>query len=300
MERRQLEYFLAVVEQGSFTSAAQRLHVAQPSLSHGVRLLERELGTQLFHRLGRGATLTPAGEALLPSARQVLRDLATASAAVASVAGLTGGQVDIVAPTALAVDPLAHMVSAFRAAYPAVNIRIVDSEQTHEIPEMVRTGSCELGLADFSVPVRGLQQLELTPQELVAVLPPGSPVPDGGVFRLTDLARFDLVATPRGTTTRGILDGVATRGTHLRVAVETPHRAAIIPMVLAGAGAALLPRSMADDAARRGAVTVTLTPRLTRRARLVWRPGPLSPGADAFVRLAGTTAARRPGGRRNA
>ncbi|MFZ5849921.1 MAG: LysR family transcriptional regulator [Actinomycetota bacterium] len=300
MERRQLEYFVAVVEQGSFTSAAQRLHVAQPSLSHGVRLLERELGAQLFHRLGRGATLTPAGEALLPSARQVLRDLATASAAVASVAGLTSGQVDVVAPTALAVDPLAHIVSAFRAAYPAVNIRIVDSEQTHQIPEMVRTGSCELGLADFSVPVRGLQQLELTPQELVAVLPPGSPVPDGGGFRLTDLARFDLVATPRGTTTRGILDGVAARGTHLRVAVETPHRAAIIPMVLAGAGAALLPRSMADDAARRGAVTVTLTPRLTRRARLVWRPGPLSPGADAFVRLTGTTAARRSVGRRPA
>ncbi|MGW0846059.1 SUMF1/EgtB/PvdO family nonheme iron enzyme [Streptomyces sp. NPDC002787] len=78
MERRQLEYFIAVVEHGGFTAAAMALHVAQPSLSHAIRSLERECGGRLFHRLPHGVALTAAGEALVRPARQVLRDLSTA------------------------------------------------------------------------------------------------------------------------------------------------------------------------------------------------------------------------------
>ncbi|MGH3631406.1 MAG: LysR family transcriptional regulator, partial [Sciscionella sp.] len=74
MERRQLEYFLAVVDHGGFTAAATELHVAQPSLSHSIKTLERELGAELFHRLPRGVRLTSAGEALVAHARRVLRD----------------------------------------------------------------------------------------------------------------------------------------------------------------------------------------------------------------------------------
>ena len=92
MERRQLEYFIAVVEHGGFTAAALALHVAQPSLSHAIRALEREFGGSLFHRLPHGVVLTAAGEALVRPAQQVLRDLSTAGSLVREVLGLEGGR----------------------------------------------------------------------------------------------------------------------------------------------------------------------------------------------------------------
>ena len=97
MELRQLRYVLAVVDHGGFTRAAAAEHIAQPSLSQAIRVLERELGVELFYRLGRRVTLTPAGEAIIGPARQVLRDLATVHAVVADVQGLRAGHLDMVA-----------------------------------------------------------------------------------------------------------------------------------------------------------------------------------------------------------
>src|SRR5205814_2273190 len=95
MDLRQLEYVVAVVDHGGFTRAADALLVAQPSLSQGIRTLEAELNVALFHRLGRRVELTSAGEALLEPARRMLRDAATAKAAVADVAGTRVGRLDV-------------------------------------------------------------------------------------------------------------------------------------------------------------------------------------------------------------
>ena len=73
MDERRLRYFLTVVDEGSVTRAAERLHVAQPSLSQALRAFERELGVQLFHRVGRGLRLSAAGEAFVGPARQIVR-----------------------------------------------------------------------------------------------------------------------------------------------------------------------------------------------------------------------------------
>src|SRR3954454_16136903 len=105
MELRQLEYVLAVVDEGGFTRAADASHVSQPSLSQGIRSLERELGVELFHRLGRSVRLTAAGEALLDPARQIMRQVETIKAAAAQVAGTSAGHLDLVALPTLAVDP---------------------------------------------------------------------------------------------------------------------------------------------------------------------------------------------------
>ncbi|MER6877783.1 LysR family transcriptional regulator, partial [Amycolatopsis sp. NPDC000673] len=75
MERRQLEYFVAIAEHGGFTHAARALRVAQPSLSRAISKLEQDLGVELFHRVGRNAVLSNAGELLAGRARLVLRDL---------------------------------------------------------------------------------------------------------------------------------------------------------------------------------------------------------------------------------
>ncbi|MBX6382126.1 MAG: LysR family transcriptional regulator [Microbispora sp.] len=297
MDRRQIEYFLAVVAHGSFTSAAHALNVTQPSLSHAVGALERELGVELFTRFGRGVRLTSAGEALLEPAQQIVRDFTRARVSVQRVRGLQSGRLDIVALTTLAVDPLARMVGAFRNRHPGIDIRITDPEQAVAVAEMVRSGKCELGLADFSVPATALRTLELPEQEMLAVLPPGSPQKER--LTISEVAELDLVTTPQGTTTRTVVEqALAGASVPLRIAVETTHRAAIVPLVLAGAGAALLPRPMAEEAARQGTRIARIDPPVTRRVRLLWRPESLSPAAEAFVRLAESFAGRPANDRR--
>jgi DNA-binding transcriptional LysR family regulator len=284
MDRRQLEYFLAVASHGSFTSAASALRVAQPSLSYTIRALERELGAPLFHRLGRGVKLTPEGLALVTSAQQVLRAFATARLSVQQVSGLQAGRLDIVALTMLAVDPLAFLVGAFRRAYSGVDVRIEDPEHVVAVAEMVRVGDCEFGLTDFSVSSAGLRALELRQQEVFAVLPPDSRMGQDRPLTIAEVAGMDLITTQPGTTTRALLEqSLSGAAVPPRIAVETPHRAAIVPLVLAGAGAALLPRRMAEDAVRQGARAVRIDPPIVRRVRLLWRPEPLSHAGQAFL-----------------
>src|SRR2546430_14934745 len=106
MEIRQIEYVVGVVEHGGFTRAADALHVTQPALSEGIRRLEAELGLELFHRVGRRALLSSAGEAFLEPARQVLRDLRVLRTSVAAVGGLTARTPGVVAlPTPAAHPP---------------------------------------------------------------------------------------------------------------------------------------------------------------------------------------------------
>jgi DNA-binding transcriptional LysR family regulator len=223
------------------------------------------------------------------SAQQVLRAFASALSSVQQVASLQAGRLDIVALTTLAVDPLAGLVGAFRRAYPGVDIRIEDPDHAAAVTEMVRVGECELGLADFSVPLAGLRALELREQEMLAVLPPDSQMTAGRAVKLAEVAAMDLITTQPGTTTRTLLEqSLAGAGIPLRIAVETPHRAAIVPLVLAGAGVALLPRPMAEDAARQGARVGVIDPPVVRRVRLLWRPEPLSHAGQAFVEMVKT------------
>ncbi|GAA2623626.1 LysR family transcriptional regulator [Streptomyces vastus] len=293
MERRQVEYFLAVAAHRSFTSAAHTLRVAQPSLSHSIRLLERELGTPLFHRLGRGVVLTSAGEAFVEPARQVMRDLETARSVVRTIAGLAGGTLDIVAPTTLAVDPLADLAGAFRGRHPAIDIVIVEPPDAAAVADMVRTGESELGLGDVRTDGKAVETLELCRQEILVVVPRCGRFPQTGPVALGEVARMDLVATARGTATRTLMDqALGGEGGRPRIAVETVHQAAVVPLVLAGAGATLLPRSLAEEAARRGAVALALSPRLVRPVWLMWRHGPLSPAAQAFIDVAREVFAR--------
>jgi DNA-binding transcriptional LysR family regulator len=284
MERRELEYFLAIAEHGSFTAAAQALHVAQPSLSHAIRNLENELGGRVFHRLPHGVALTAAGEALVEPARQVMRDLSTASASVRQVLGLSAGRLDVVAQTTLAVDPLAELLGAFLREHPKVGVTVSDPELGSDVTSAVRAGECELGVVDAEHPVGDLESMLLPGREILAVLPPGSAT-ERKALSGSELSTLDWVTTPRGTATRAVIeDTVGVEGP--AVAVETAHQAMVVPLVLAGAGATLLPESMALDAAARGAVVLPLRPRVVRRGVLFWRPGPLSPAAAEFVRLA--------------
>jgi LysR family carnitine catabolism transcriptional activator len=287
MELRQLRYVLAVVDHGGFTRAAAAERVAQPSLSQAVRNLERELGVELFHRLGRRVALTPAGEALIGPARQVLRDLETVHAAVAEVRGLRAGRLDLVALPTLAVEPLASLLGTFRHAYPGVAVRVAEPEDPRALATLVQHGHAELGLTELPPPDPTLRVRPMGRQEILAVRPPGTPRGRSGRLPVGALAGVPLVTTPQGTSTRQLVErALAQAGVTPQVAVEVDQREALLPLVLAGAGTSFLPRPLARHAARRGAVVVPLDPSITRQIGLTHRAGPLSPAARAFLDLA--------------
>jgi LysR family carnitine catabolism transcriptional activator len=285
MDERRLRYFLAVVDDGGVTRAANRLCVAQPSLSQSLRALERELGAELFQRVGRGLRLTAAGEALIGPARHALRMMDAARAAVGEVSELAAGTLQIAALATLAVDPLSALIGRFRGEHPGVVIRVREPQSAAAVSTLVRAGECELGLAHLPLPQEQLRTVELGEQELLFVLPPGSEA--GGALAPAALREVPLVVSPPGTSTRMLLEQ-ALQAVEVtpRIAVEIDAREAIVPLVLAGAGAALLPATLAEEAARRGAVVRAARPRIVRRIGLVQRDGPLSPAARAFSALA--------------
>jgi len=291
-----------------FGISRSRLRVAQPGLSQAIGALERDLGTSLFHRLGREVSLTAAGEALVRPAQQVVRDLATARASVQHVSGLTGGHLDIVALTTLAVDPLAGLVGRFRELYPLVDVKIADPEHDTAVTDMVRTGDSELGLAESPVHIEGLDSLRLADQEFFAVLPPNHKPPRSAPLPGAELATMPLIATPEGTAMRSLVDRALTvRGIPPRVAVETTHRAAIVPLVLAGRRRHLAAtgdragsrtpwsrgRTHRTSAGAHGSVDVARPPAIASRGRLPrprqtnhrprTRPGPGPAGAQPLV-----------------
>jgi DNA-binding transcriptional LysR family regulator len=290
MDIRQLEHFLAVVDAGGFSAAARRVHVSQPALSAAVRQLERELGTPLFARVGRRSVLTAAGEALVGPARRALQDVATGRAAVAAVAGLEGGRLTLASLPTLAADPLAGLVGRFRSAHPAVRLELADPDDSAELADLVAGGRVELGLgvAGDGPPRPDLQARPVGRQRLVVIFPPGAGPPGTGRgLALGALAGVPLVATPPGTSSRRLLEeGLARAGVVPEVAVVTAQREAVLPLVLAGAGAALVPDALGSAAEALGAVLVRPRPALTRELVALCRPGPLAPAAQAFLALA--------------
>jgi len=284
MDLRQLSYFLAVVDEGTFTAAAAAAAVAQPSLSQAVRSLEAELGVELFHRLARSVRLTAAGEALVDPARQAIRDAETARAAVAAVAGLTAGRLDLAALPTLAAAPLAGLVGAFCRAHPGVGVGLVAPEEPAALEHLVRAGECEIGMTELRPDVGDLVQRPLLKQELLVVWPPGTSRADGRPVTLPALAAVPLVTTPPGTSTRRLLEeAFAGAGLAPRIAVEVTPRDAILPLVMAGAGASLVPRPLTLAAADQGAIVTPVRPRVFRDIGLVHRVGPMSPAARAFL-----------------
>lgn len=283
MDLRQVEYVVAVVDHGGFTKAAAAVHVAQPSLSQSIRRLEAELGVPLFQRVGRGVRLTEAGVAFSGPARRLLREAATLRAVASEHAELATGTLDVVALPTLVADPLAPMIGRFRAAHPAVAVRVSEPATTAAVLEMVGDGRCEIGLTEAGAG-RGLSVRPIGRQELLAVLPPDSRRPRSGRVALADFARFPLILGPPGTSARDVVEqALGAIGLDVTVAVETRQREAIVPLVLAGAGASALPGPLAAEAADLGAVVAGFEPRLTRPVALVHRSSDLSPAARAFL-----------------
>jgi DNA-binding transcriptional LysR family regulator len=276
--------FLAVVDEGTFTGAADVLQISQPAVSQAVSGLERELDARLFHRLGRSVRLTDAGTALCAPARLALRDIAAAREAVTAVHDLLAGHLELACLPTLAVSPLAPVVGTFRHEFPAVTISLLDPDDTSDVLGLVRSGRCELGIVG-DVHETDLELVAMTSQEYRVLLPPGTRSPS--TIDVDELAAMPIVAPPRGSSSRDLLDEVLVRGGRLaNVVVETAQREALVPLVLAGAGVALVPLSLAIIGEQLGCEVAAIRPAVGREVSIVHRRAAMTPAAAAFVRLA--------------
>jgi DNA-binding transcriptional LysR family regulator len=181
---------------------------------------------------------------------------------------------------------MAALIGRFRARHPGVEVRVLEPESADQVGALVREGACELGAAHLPLSRSQVVAHPLGEQELQFVLPPNTPA-DRRPLGARELARTPLVVSPPGTSTRMLLEqALAAVGVTPQIAVQTAAREAIIPLVLAGAGAALLPAPQALEAERRGASVRSARPPITRTVGLVHRQGRLSPAAAALVALA--------------
>ncbi|KXF49973.1 hypothetical protein AXA44_21855 [Rhodococcus sp. SC4] len=287
MDSRQLRYFLAVVEYGSVTKAAEVLYVAQPALSQSLRALEKELGVDLFRRVPRGMELTDAGAALLGPARQVVHSSDHADEVVRRIATLERGRLDIATPPDLAVDPLTSLVARFRERHPGVWINLIEPGPNADVEDLLRNARCEVGMDYLPVNDDKLSTCVLGRRRLLLGLPPESSVAAPATLPIDRLSGLPLVAGPRGTAVRDELERTcAALGFAPRVAVEVEHEHNVYLLVAAGAGAAFLTESEARRAEQRGVRVVHTEPELGHDYGVVFRTEQLSPAARAFVELA--------------
>ncbi len=281
-------YFVAVIDHGGITKAAQALYISQPSLSQAIRTLERRLGVTLFDRSGRRLELTDAGARVEVVARRVLADVDRARDRVAAVRELRSGTVDVVTDSMFAVTPLVSIVRDFRARFNQVAVRILAADGPAGIVNRLRHGEAEIGLIGSAADHSTFTFAPLGTQELVLAAPPSLSVDtaDGALAR-ESVRSLPLVIDLSDQTMETQLTDVI--GDDARnVVVDCAHPPTVRELVNRGVGATILPRySVAEQIP--GAVAYPMTPPLHHEFGMLFRSGQPSPAAAAFIAVARRT-----------
>ncbi|MFJ8821221.1 LysR family transcriptional regulator [Streptomyces sp. NPDC102467] len=289
MELRQLQYFVAVVEEANFTRAAARLHLAQPGVSAQIKQLERELGEPLLDRTGRTVTPTAVGAAVLPYARAALAATADLRATVEEYSGLLRGHVTLGLVTGAAAEAfdIAGLLAAFHDAHPHVEIAVAEDSSERMLTALHR-GDLDIaavGVAD-ATPPPGLTWEIVVDDALVAVVPLDDPLAEHPRVPFAALADRRLISLPRGTGVRGVLErSCAEAGFTPRVAFEAATPLLLARFAARGLGVAVLPELSEAQAAGMGVRALPLTdPGARARVALARRAaGPSSPAARALL-----------------
>lgn len=266
MDLKQLDYFVHVAELKSFSKAAVVLDIAQSALSRQVRALEIELRETLLLRTGRGVALTEAGQRLFEHAAAILQLVAQARAEMAATRDEPVGRITIGLPPTISRQLTLPLIDAFQRRLPQARLAIVEGLSTH-VAEWISSGRVDLGLLYHPDAQPGLDFTPLLEERLCLVdrLGAGAGVGAGaggepgarGPLPLRDLAGYRLVLPERAHVIRRLLDTQAMlAGLVLDIAWEVSSVAAIIDLVCAGHGQAVLTASAVAASGRADALVV--------------------------------------------
>ncbi|KRD96130.1 LysR family transcriptional regulator [Bosea sp. Root381] len=291
MDLRQLRYFAAIVEQGSFSKAATKLRVAQPALSQHLRHMEEELGVALLHRGTRGVLPTEAGERLLTRARSILAEFAALPEQVRGEAELPAGEVRIGLPGTVSEQFSVPLIQAARGRYPAIRIRIAEA-MSGFVLDWLRRGEVDLAVIYSTSDPKGLGIHHVLTEELCLFAAAGAaqaPAEAGTPVALADAAPLDLILPGPGHGLRDQIDEAAGEaGATIQPAIEIESYGQIKRLVEHGLGYSILPR-MAVAAQERAGIFQTwpiVQPSLHRKVYLAFsRERPMPAAARAIGQL---------------
>lgn len=298
MELRTLEYFLAVAEEESFTRAAQKCFVTQPSISAQIQGLERELGESLFDRTQRTTVLTDGGRVLLPYARECVRAANDAKAEFSARAGLLRGQLRIGTGGGVEHTTIPALLGELRQKYPGIDVEVAEATSAPLLDMVLQS---RLHAAVIARPAAGLPAtISASPMftdEIVAVYDPTVyPLGDADPIPLRDIVSHPVITYPQTSALRGAVERVATEaGVVLSANVAANDARLQVAFAAQGLGVALSVRS--DPALRETGLTIRhVSPQIGFDKVLIWRndltaPAPLRAFLELWANLAGTPAA---------
>jgi DNA-binding transcriptional LysR family regulator len=292
MTIQQLEYFLAAVDHGSFSAAADSLHMAQPSLSEQVRKLEAELGVALFVRVGRGIKLTEAGRALRPHAERVLAEVELARASVVEVRELRGGTATFGTFGGARYYFTVDLVADFRRRHPGVGIRLV-GQNSAEVVALIHQGDLEAGAVALPIDDRGLEVFPVLHDELVYVSADRTRL--RGPVTIQQLSEAPLILAQASwgaedPTRRQLAELAQRAGVRLEPQIDVEDAEATVELAAMGLGDTIIGRGLLLALGRRLPDRLGWVPfaePLYDTFAFVWRRNAqLSPATRAFVALA--------------
>lgn len=288
MDINQLEVFVAVSREKSFSRAADLLGKSQPAVSQSVRRLEAELGEMLFDRSSKDGTLTDAGTVLLDHAKHILNSREDAVNAIHELRDLKFGKVTLSANehTVIAILPI---IENFSRMYPRVKVEVRRGVASR-IPDEIASRHVELGVLSFEPKDSELRSIPIGMDDLILVVPKGHRLSRSKVIPLSELANERFVAhNARSPYRKFVVDAFAKHEIPLQIGVELPSLEAIKRLVEMGCGIALIPRLTAGEEASDGrlAAIEVRELKLSRSLNIVHRKNAsLSHAAKEFIRIA--------------
>ena len=290
MELRHLEYFVAVVDHGGVSRAAEALHVAQPTISQGLRVLERELKVELFVRTGRKLTPSPAGIALVSDARKALKGVLEITDHAREIQEARGGVMTITTMPELSSDALVNWASSFLRENPEFHYLISEADSAAGLAAAVETGKSELGFT--ALPIEDNPQLDsvvIGTQRLLLVAPKDSAhdldsVAEGDVVSIADLPEIPIaVSHLANRENTAVARAFEDCGTKFSPRAICPNRSTQLAFVLSGEMFTFLPLRMALTAYRQGARIYDTAPLVESDFGFVFRRSGLSQAAQQLI-----------------
>jgi LysR family transcriptional regulator, hydrogen peroxide-inducible genes activator len=273
MEIHQLRYFVAVADEGSFSRAAAKVRVAQPSLSQQIRKLEAEVGQPLFDRLPRSVVLTEAGRCLIDYARQILASLGDARRCVDEVKGEVAGALAVGAISTIAPYVLPELVVTFQKHYPQVTLEVVE-DVTAGITRRIEAGELDVALASTCRQSPTLRREFLGSEPLLALVPEGHPLAKKDLVEFDDLKsqRF-LLLHEMHCLSQQVNHLLESRRLRPEIALAGSQLSTIANMVAASIGVSIVPQMMVKHYATPGCISLPFaSPVPERELNLLYNP----------------------------
>ncbi|MCA1633707.1 MAG: LysR family transcriptional regulator [Acidobacteria bacterium] len=288
MEITQLEFFLKIVEEGSFSKAAERAFRTQPAVSLAIRRLEGEIGALLLDRSQKRPTLTEAGQIFHGYAQRIIALRDQAREAVAELRELRSGRVRVGANESTSLYLLPEIILVFRARHPQVKVEIY-RHPSERLPREVLDGNVDFALTAYEPADRDLESFAVLKDELVLILPPGHPLAKRDSVSVRDLGGEPFLAHNVKTGSRlKVIETFAKSRTPLNITLELATIETIKRFVQKQVGLAFVPRMCVTEELERGTLASVPVRGLsyTRTLRVTHRRGvALSHAAAAFLEV---------------